>query len=114
MLPKLNRLKKRKDFEGVFKQKKGYKENFLYLKAVKNNLKSSRFGFIVGKNFSNKAVIRNKTKRQLREAIRTNLPNIKSGFDIIIIVLPGFSENNFQEIEKIVKNLLHKAQIVSY
>ncbi|GAI32984.1 unnamed protein product, partial [marine sediment metagenome] len=62
MLNKRNRLKKKKDFDKVFKQGQGFKQDFLYLKIRKNNLKSSRFGFVVSKKFSKKAVIRNKIK----------------------------------------------------
>lgn len=42
MLPEVNRLKKEKDFERVFKKGRGYKEDFLYLKIVKNNLKNEK------------------------------------------------------------------------
>lgn len=114
MLPKPNRLKKKKDFERVFKEGKGYKENFLYFKIANNGLKTSRFGFIVGKNFSGKATQRNRIKRRLREAVRMNLPNIKSGFDVIIIVLPGFAIDNFWETEEIIKKLFQKAKMIGH
>ena len=70
MLPKKNRLKNKKDFERVFKQGKGFKEDFLFFKITKNNLKENRFGFIVSLKVSKKAVLRNKVKRRLREIIK--------------------------------------------
>ena len=42
MLPKINRLKKQKDFERVYKKGKGYKEDFLFLKIVENGKKLTR------------------------------------------------------------------------
>jgi len=113
MLPKANRLKKKKDFEQVFKRGKGYKEDFLYLKINKNGLKISRFGFVVGKKYSNKATLRNKIKRRLRETVKILFPNIKKGVDVILIVLPGLNINDFWQLEEIVKKLFKKAKIIS-
>ena len=111
MLPKENRLKKNKDFERVFKTGKGYKENFLFLKITKNNLETSRFGFIVSKKFSKKAVIRNKVKRQLRELVKARLPKIKKGIDGIILIIPNFENKDFWEIEETINKLFKKADI---
>jgi len=110
MLPQINRLKKKKDFENVFKDGKGFKEDLLYLKIKKNNLDYSRIGFIVGKNFSKKAVERNKIKRRLREIIKERIPDLKKGLDIIIVVMPK-SRNNFQELRETINRLFIKAKL---
>lgn len=112
MLTKKNRLKKNKDFDNVFKKGQGFKERFLYLKIKKNNLKSSRFGFVVSKKFSQKATARNKIKRRLRELIKIKLPEIKEGIDGVIIIMPGFKINDFLELEETVNKLLKKAGII--
>ncbi len=112
MLSPINQLKKKNDFDRVFKAGRGFKENFLFLKIVKNNLKNSRFGFVVSKKFSNKAVVRNKIKRRLREAVKINLQNIKGGIDVVVMVIPGLSVNDFWELEGLVKKLLNKAKIL--
>jgi len=112
MLPQINRLKKDKDFEKVFKKGKGYKENFLYLKIIPNNLKISRFGFITSKKFSPKAVLRNKIKRKLRELIRIILPQVKKNIDGVIIVMPGFRVNDFWELEGVINKLFKKTGIL--
>ncbi|HOK00650.1 MAG TPA: ribonuclease P protein component [Candidatus Paceibacterota bacterium] len=112
MLPLNNRLKKKKDFEEVFKNGKSYKENSLQLKFLENNLKTSRFGFVVSKKFSKKAVVRNKIKRRLREIIRKNLIYIKKGFDCVIIVLPDLKIKKFEELEEILIKLFKKADLL--
>jgi len=112
MLPIKNRLKKNKDFERVFKKGKIFKENFLYLKIAKNNLESSRFGFIVSKKFSKKATVRNKIKRRLRELIRIKLSEIKEGIDCVITIASNFEINDFWELEEIVDKLFKKAGIL--
>ena len=111
MLPVRNRLKKKKDFERIFKEGQGFKQGFLYLKIKKNNLKSSRFGFIVSKKFAKKAVIRNKIKRRLRELIKIKLPEIKKGIDGIIIVIPGLKTTDFRQLEEIINKLFKKAKL---
>lgn len=110
MLAKENRIRKKNDFEEIFKQGRGVKRDFLYFKIKKNKLDLSRFGFIVGKNFSKKAVERNKIKRMLREVIRKKLPKIKKGFDVIIIVLPN-GESNLEKIENIIEEVFKKSEL---
>ena len=46
MFSKEQRLKKKKDIDWVFKKGKSFKQGFLILKAAKNNLNTSRFGFL--------------------------------------------------------------------
>ena len=104
MLAKENRLIKKKDFERVFKQGKGVKLGCLYLKYKKNNLKQSRVGIIVGKNYSKKAPERNKVKRRIREIIKKEFPK---GLDVVLVVMPE-AENNFEKLKKNVKKLLKK------
>jgi len=111
MLARQNRLTKKKDFERVFKGGRGFSESFLYLKIIKNNLDASRFGFVISKKFSKKAVIRNKTKRRLSEIIKMRLPEIKKGIDVIIVVMPG-AENEFQKLEDTLNELFKKAKIL--
>jgi len=111
MLPKKNRLKKKKDFERVFKTGKGHKEDFLFLKIVENNLKISRFGFVVSKKFSKKALIRNRIKRQLRELVKLKLSKIKKGIDGVILVIPDLRDKDFLELEEIINKLFKKAKL---
>lgn len=105
-----NRLKKKKDFEKVFEQGKGFKENSLYLKIKENNLEQPRFGFAVGKKFSVKAVERNKIKRKLREVVKKEIPNFKKKVDAVIVVMPGLKE---KEIEKTIKKLFLRAKLLN-
>lgn len=112
MLAKINRLKKRKDFKLVFKKGKGFKEDFLVLKRIKNNLKRTRFGFIVGRKISKKATTRNKIKRRLRGLVRIRLGKVKTGFDVVLIAQPGLENKDFWEIEEIISKLFNKAKII--
>lgn len=112
MLPKINRLKKRKDFEKVLRKGKGFKEDFLVLKMLKNNLSQTHFGFIVGNKISKKATLRNKIKRRLRELVRTKITKIKKGFNVVLIAKAGLENKDFWEIEEILNKLLNRAKII--
>lgn len=112
MLSKKYRLTKTKDFENIFKRGKFFAEEFISLKAAKNNLEISRFGFIVGKKASKKAVKRNRVKRQMREIVRLRLNKIKIGFDIIIMVRPEIVGKDYGKIERVMNNILIKAKLI--
>ena len=111
MLALKNRLAKEKDFQNVFKKGKSFKQDFLVIKTAKSKLKDSRFGFVAGKNFSKKATERNKIKRRLREIIKKRFNQIKTGTDVVLIVMPG-AENNFNKIEETLSKLLKKSGLL--
>jgi ribonuclease P protein component len=113
MLPKLNRLIKKRDFEMVFKKGRGFKEGFLVFRVAKNNFKNSRFGFVVGKSVSKKATIRNRIKRRLRELVKIKIRKIKNGIDGVFIVRPGLETKDFWEIEEAINKILKKAKILN-
>ncbi len=81
------------------------------MKIASNGKGVSRFGFIVSKKISKKAVVRNKVKRRLRESVRLKLKNgsIKNGFDAIILTRPPIVDKSFVEIDEVVSKLLGKA-----
>jgi len=113
VLPKENRLKKKKDLERVLKEGQTLKEGFLLLKILENDIAKRRFAFVVSKKISKKAVLRNKVKRRLREIVRQRLKEIKKGIDGVFIALPGIEKENFSQIEKMVKKLFKKANILT-
>jgi ribonuclease P protein component len=111
MLAKVNRLKKKKDIEKVFEKGKGFKEDFLILKIVKNDLENSRFAFVVPRKISKKATLRNKIKRRLRELVRLKIKKIKKGMDLVLLALPGLEKKDFWQMEKIINRLFAKAKL---
>lgn len=112
MLPRQNRLKKRKDFDNVFKKGRGFKDPFLFLKIAENNLENSRFGIVVNKKSYNKACLRNKIKRKLSEAISKKIKEIKKGFDVVIVASTGLEVKRLLEIEEIINKNLKKARLI--
>ena len=112
MLQQKNRIRKKKEIEEIFKKGKGFKQDFLILKTNKNNLDTCRFAFIVSKKISKKAVIRNKIKRRLREAVRLKIKELKPGFDNLFIALHEIETKDFKEIQEAIEKLFKKSDLL--
>lgn len=111
MLPGINRLKNKKDFDRVFKQGKGLKLSFLTFRLAKNNLAATRFGFVVGLKVSKKATVRNRIKRKLREAAQTALKKISQHFDIVVLASSGAQDKSLVEIQELFQEFLNKGRL---
>ena len=108
MLEKKNRINLDKEFDRVFKTGQSFYAKVFGLKTIDTNLENIRFGLLVGLKVSKKAVIRNKIKRQIRSIISQEIPLLKEGKDVVIVVLPPILDKKFEEIEKLLKNGLAK------
>src|SRR3989344_606 len=106
MLPSVQRLTRKKDFDLVFLDGKSSKGAFLIFKYMKNQRPSSRVGFVVSKKVSLKASVRNAVKRRLRTAFTRELDVVKPHYDIVVIALPLTKEKTFQEIQATVHRFL--------
>jgi len=115
MLLKANRLQKEKDIERVFKKGRGFKEDFLVLKTLKNDSNKIRFGFVVSQKVSKKANIRNKIKRRLSELVRSKLKSkvLTNYSDNLLIAAPGLEIKDFWEIEEAMNKLFQKAKLIN-
>lgn len=67
---------------------------------------------MVSKKFSNKASIRNKTKRRLRDLSRASLPNLKGKYDMVILVKSGIEKEEYKNLKIIFNHLLEKAGLL--
>jgi ribonuclease P protein component len=77
------------------------------VKISENKEEKARFGFIVSKKIDKRAVVRNKTKRVLREAVKIFIDKLL-GKDIIIIARKKLSFKEKDEVVKELGNILNK------
>lgn len=103
MLKKINRMGLNKEFDRAFKTGQSFYSKVFSLKVVDNDLPVSRLGILISTKVSKKAVIRNRFKRQIREIVQDNLPRLKNGKDLVIVVFPQILDKNFEEIKNLVE-----------
>lgn len=70
-----------------------------------------KIGFSVGKKLGN-AVVRNRTKRRLREAVTPFIPRIKQGSKLIFIAKLPILEESLPGISSAMRYLLKKANLL--
>ncbi len=101
MLKKTNRMLKDKDFDRAFKLGQSFYTKILVLRVVDNGLDLSRLGILISTKVSKKAVVRNRFKRQIREIVKAELPKLKTGKDLVIVVFSQILDKSFLDIQRI-------------
>lgn len=71
----------------------------------------SRFAFSASKRVGN-AVIRNRAKRLLREAVRCHAANFKTGRDCLFVARQATAQAAFVDVEEAVLQLLRQADVI--
>ena len=113
MLPKKYRLIKREDFTTIFSRGcyvSGSED--VVIRYFKTDFPISRIGFPIGKNFSKKAVERNRMRRILRAAVFQYVAKLKPGFDIIVLVKPKHRDMEFKKITEDLGRVFFKANLL--
>jgi len=108
MLPKINRLTKKEDFEAVKKEGRKIQGSAFGLLFRQTANHFSRFGFVFSTKLSKRATVRNRAKRLFREAVRKLLPRIKPGYDFIILGKKEAIEKSYAEVVLEVERMLKK------
>ncbi len=86
--PRLVMLSRPKDFAAI--QEKGTTRSHALLSArfLRTDLTTTRFGISTGRRLGS-AVVRNRVRRRLREALRVMAPSFQPGWDVLIIARPA-------------------------
>ncbi len=109
------RLTRSEDFKRVRRDGKSYAHPLVVLIALNsenNDRPHVRVGVAAGKSVGT-AVYRNRTKRLLREAMRTLIPNIASNLDLILIARPALASATLADTHRALLNLLQRAKILT-
>lgn len=105
-----HRLANNADFQRVRRQGRSWSHPLLVLLASPNDLPYARFGFLVTKRIG-KAVLRNRVRRLLREAVRLRLNRIAVGWDIVLIARTPILQADLQYVGAALDSLLQRARL---
>lgn len=98
MLPKHHRLTRTKDFARVRRRGRSAGNNLLVVYVLPLRSPEIRVGFSVSKKVG-KAVVRNRVKRRMREAVRRRIPQMRLGQHVVLIARPAAAGATFCELE---------------
>lgn len=104
------RLTASKRFSQLYHEGSSMANNLLVVRVLPNGLDHSRFGFVVSKRIG-EAVIRNRVKRRLREAVR--LTPVKAGWDAVFIARQGAEKARYQQLKQATNNLLRRTHLLT-
>ena len=109
--PKKYRLRKRKEFEYVFKNGKRICGRGLICYWLEDELMGSKLGIVVSRKVGC-AVVRNKIKRYIREYYRLHRPYFKKVGALIVVARPQIAGWTHEEIDAELESLLRQEGIL--
>ncbi len=106
------RLTRSEDFKRVRQCGKSYAHPLIVLIAQTNDGMKIRVGVAAGKAVG-AAVKRNRAKRLMRAAMRSFLPSIHAGWDLVLIARPGLASASLDETRRALFTVLRLANLTS-
>lgn len=104
------RLRRGEDFERLRRDGRAYHHRMMTLSVATNGLPHNRYGLITGKRLGN-AVTRNRVRRLLREAVRKLHPELRVGYDVVVIARQSIVGQHLDAVTLAARSLLKQAGI---
>ena len=108
MMRREERLTRSSDFARVHGEGRSWANRLLVMRAIPSGREENRVGFSVSKRVGN-AVVRNRVKRMLREAVRSR--TWEAGWDVVLIARAGTATSSFHEIGQALDDLAERSKI---
>ncbi len=99
-----------KRYSQIHREGRSAANRLLVVRVLDNGLDHSRFGFQVSKRIGN-AVVRNRVKRRLREAVR--ILDVKPGSDAVFIARRGTEAADYRELRRATEHLLRRTRLIT-
>jgi ribonuclease P protein component len=110
-MDKAYRLRRNEQFRGVRSEGRSWSNRWLVLCALRNDLAHSRFGFTASRHVGS-AVVRNRARRLMREAVRLRREAIAPGWDLVFIARGSLRNATFHDVDRAVEQLLGRARLL--
>ena len=83
----------------------------LVVRIRRNDLEETRFGLSTGRKLGG-AVVRNRIRRRLREALRVMAPSFRPGWDVLIIARQPVIAADYQALTGALHSLLRRGGVL--
>jgi ribonuclease P protein component len=104
-------LSRPQDFAAI--QEKGTTRSHPLFSArfLRTDLATTRFGISTGRKLGS-AVVRNRVRRRLREALRVMAPSFQPGWDVLIIARPAIVETDYRVLVEALRRILQRGGVL--
>jgi ribonuclease P protein component len=109
MLSRQYRLRQTRDISRVYAKGRYGGAAQLQVKALKNNLDTTRVAIVVAKKVSKKATVRNRIRRQIAGGLQGMWQTLTPGYDIVVSVREDVSGISATELAQQLKAALAKS-----
>src|SRR4051794_32711963 len=104
-------LSRPRDFEALQREGAMRSNALMTARIRRTDLDTTRFGLSTGRKLGG-AVIRNRARRRLREALRVMAPSFQPGWDVLIIARPALVEADHEALVGSLRRLLERAGVL--
>jgi ribonuclease P protein component len=111
LLPKAARLVDKRGFRNVYTRGRSGATDLVVVYVLPKREGLMRFGFTVGKKVGG-AVVRNRVKRVLREAVRQMLPEMTGASDIVVVARSRAANASYADLSAALRRLLTRAGVI--
>lgn len=109
--PRLVMLSRPRDFAALQENGTVRSHPLLVVRFLRTDLEVTRFGLATSRKIGG-AVIRNRLRRRLREALRALAPSFQPGWDVLIIARPALVTATHEELTGTVARLLRRGGVL--
>jgi ribonuclease P protein component len=85
--------------------------SLLTARFLRTDLETTRFGLSTGRKLGG-AVVRNRVRRRIREALRVMAPSFQPGWDVLIIARPAIVEADHATLVGALRRILHRGGVL--
>jgi ribonuclease P protein component len=104
-------LSRPRDFAALQERGATRSSPLLVARLLRTELGETRFGFATGRALG-PAVVRNRVRRRLREAIRSLAPVLRPGWDVLLIARPAIVGADHRTVEVALRSLLARGGVL--
>ncbi len=104
-------LRKNTQFRTVYNRGQSIANRTLVMVVLKNGQDINRLGVTVSKKVG-KSVIRSRVSRLIKESYRLTEPELKAGYDIVVIARVSAKDATYHQVESAIRHLLRKHRLM--